>query len=379
MSLYARDDERAIRVQRLVEDWTRSGLLQPEQRDQILPTLQVDLRRTNTFLRITLALFAFLIVNAIAGLGVIFLESVISVRTLSWFALGAAVICFVVAEAMVKRYRLYHFGVEEAVVTAAAVFFALFAAELPASFSSMFGFAGATIAAMAIFRRFGYAYAAIAATLLAPLVVFDLELADTPRRLFAFVLLFTVFFLARERREDQDPDHPADIFGLVQAVAWAAMYVIANLKVSSLLSAPDEVPAFYWGTYVVIWLMPVAGLVTAIHDRHRALLNVNIALLIITMLTNKAYLGGEPKPWDPILFGGLLIAIAVGVRRWLSSGPGGSRSGYIAERILASERDRLSLAASAAAVLAPGAPAAQTQGPTFGGGSSGGAGASGKF
>ena len=32
MMIYPRDDERAIRQQRMVEDWTKSGLLQPEQK-----------------------------------------------------------------------------------------------------------------------------------------------------------------------------------------------------------------------------------------------------------------------------------------------------------------------------------------------------------
>ena len=41
MSLYSQDDERAIRVQRLVNDWTKSGLLIPQQKDRILPELQV--------------------------------------------------------------------------------------------------------------------------------------------------------------------------------------------------------------------------------------------------------------------------------------------------------------------------------------------------
>ena len=68
MNLYSRDDERKIRVQRLVDDWTKSGLLVPEQRTRILPELQVDLRRTNVFLRATLFIFGYMIVNALAGL-----------------------------------------------------------------------------------------------------------------------------------------------------------------------------------------------------------------------------------------------------------------------------------------------------------------------
>lgn len=379
MSLYSRDEERAIRAKRQVDDWTQSGLLLPEQRDRILPSLQVDLRRTNTVLRITLLLFSLLIVNAIAGLGVIFLESLMSLRTLSWFALANAIVLFLAAETLVRRYRLYHFGIEEGVAMAAALSFSVALAQFPDSFSTMLGFAGATIAAVAIFLRFGYAYAAIAATVFAPMVVFDYEQSDTFRRLVAFGLLFTVFFMARERREDHDPEFPSDIHALIQAVAWAGMYVIANLKVSSLLSVPDGYDAVYWATYVVIWVMPFAGLLMAIRDRHRALLDVNIVLAIVTMMTNKPYLGAEQKPWDPILFGVLLIAIVVGVRRWLSSGPAGSRDGYIAERILASERDRLALAGTAT-VLAPGAPPANPdEPPSFGGGESGGGGAFGKF
>jgi len=98
------------------------------------------------------------------------------------------------------------------------------------------------------------------------------------------------------------------------------------------------------------------------------------------LMSNKAYLGAEPKPWDPILFGVLLITIAIGLRRWLTSGEHAGRRGFVAHRLLASEKARLALAGSAT-VFAPGAPPSHAHGsPAIGGGgSSGGAGASGKF
>ena len=110
------------------------------------------------------------------------------------------------------------------------------------------------------------------------------------------------------------------------------------------------------------------------------MLDVNIVMAIVTLMTNKPYLNGVQKPWDPILFGVLMIAIAIGLKRWLASGADGSRSGFIAERLLASERERLGVAGGAAA-LAPGAPAPHSHpSPEIGGGGrSGGAGASGKF
>ena len=111
MSLYSRDDERKIRVQRLVDDWTKSGLLVPEQRDRILPELQVNLRRTNMFLRVTLFVFGYLIVNALAGLFVVTLN--LSEDATMGLAVFAAVAFFAVAQLLVQRSRLYHFGVEE--------------------------------------------------------------------------------------------------------------------------------------------------------------------------------------------------------------------------------------------------------------------------
>jgi hypothetical protein len=112
------------------------------------------------------------------------------------------------------------------------------------------------------------------------------------------------------------------------------------------------------------------------------MLDANIVMAIVTLMTNKPYLNGVQKPWDPILFGVLMIAIALVLKRWLASGADGSRSGFITERLLASERERLGLAGSAAA-FAPGAPAPHSHpspSPEVGGGGrSGGAGASGKF
>ena len=104
------------------------------------------------------------------------------------------------------------------------------------------------------------------------------------------------------------------------------------------VSSVDALPAFYWATYVAIWLVPAAGLWMAMRDRQRLLLDVNILLAIVTLMSNKQYLGAEQMPWDPILFGVLLVGVALGLRRWLSSGPNGSRQGVVAERLLASER-----------------------------------------
>ena len=381
MSVYRLDDERAIRLQRSVDDWTRSGLLTPDQREQIARGLTVDLRRTNRFLRATLFAFSLLIVWAFAGLVAVFLDFRGPLPT--WMSLVAAVACFSGAQEAIVRYRFYRFGVEEGLAVAAASFFVVFAATVVSSpLATIVAFSAATLAAALLFLRFGFVYAGIAAVLCAPLVVFDLEQSDTLRRVVALAVMLTLFFVARERRIDHEPDHPADTYGILGAVSWAAMYVMANLKISDWLSAPDGYAAVYWSSYGLVWIIPAAGLWLAVRDRDRALLDANILASLATLLTNKAYLGAEPKPWDPVLFGVLLIGVALGLKRWLASGPEGGRAGFMPTRLLASEKDRLSVAGHAS-ILAPGVPPGHTHAvdpsPIGGGGRSGGAGASGQF
>ena len=384
MMIYPRDDERTIRVQRMVNDWTKSGLLQPEQRERMMADLQVDYRRTNLFLRGTLLLFGVLIIVALAGLVALFLD--LRSAGVAVFMVLAAAGFFFLAQWLIGRYRVYRFGVEEAAAAAAALLFAIGCGLLmQRTFSGLQAFIGAAGASVIVFRRFGYLYAGIAAVLFAGLIPYNFDIfgsfqADTTRRLASIVILMVIFGIARERRKDHEWEFPGDLYGALETTAWAAMYLMINLKASAWLSYPDPVPQFYWATYAGIWIVPAAGLFLAVRDRHRWMLDANIVMAIVTLMTNKPYLNGVQKPWDPILFGVLMIAIALGLKRWLAGGADGSRGGFIAERLLASEQERLALAGGAAA-LKPGAPEPHSHpAPEMGdGGRSGGGGASGKF
>lgn len=380
MNLYSRDDERAIRVQRLVNDWTKSGLLIAAQKDRILPELQVNLRRTNVFLRATLFVFGYMIVNALTGLFVVTLN--LSETATMYLAGGAALAFFAVAQVFVTQSRLYRFGIEESAAVASVSFLAIAASmAFHPTFSMLQALMAAAAGSFLVFRRFGYVYAGVAATIFAALIPFGTEQVDTVRRLAAMAAMVVVFFLARERRQDHEWEYPGDSYAVIEAVSWAVLYLLANLKASSWLASPDEVGVFYWATYGAIWILPAVGLFIAIKDRHRMLLDANIVLALVTMVSNKPYLGAAQKPWDPIVFGVLLIAVAIGVRRWLVSGENGARYGFVPHRLLASEKARLAMAGSAT-VFAPGAPPSHTPEPApsiGGGGSSGGAGASGKF
>jgi hypothetical protein len=385
MMIYPGGDERAIRTQRMIKDWAESRLITPEQRDRMIGDVQVDYRRTNLFLRATMFVFGFGILMAAVFLVA---DSIRAGSTgMSVLALIAAGGAFFGAQAVIAKWRLYRFGIEEALASGSIVLFAWGATMfLDGNYSSFRLFLGIAGAAFIVFRRFGFLYAGVAAVLFAGMTPFNLTftsglIADTPRRMAAIIVLLVIFGLARERRKDFDTEFPGDLYGVMEATAWAAIYVLTNLKISAWLSVPDDgVPVVYWTTYLFTWILPAVGLRLAIGDRHRWLLDASIVMAIVTVMTNKSYLGGVRQPWDPILFGLMMIAVALVLKRWLSSGAGGSRNGFIAERLLASEQKRLAIAGGGAA-LGPGAPQPHTHEPppAFGGGHSGGAGAAGKF
>jgi hypothetical protein len=124
--------------------------------------------------------------------------------------------------------------------------------------------------------------------------------------------------------------------------------------------------------------MVLRSLVLSLREKDRPLLMVSVAMAIVTLATNKPYLGWERRTWDPMLLGALLIGVALALRRWLSRGPDGARYGYTGAKILAGRDPVLTVLSAAPFPVHPQAPAAAPPA-GFDGGRSGGGGASGSF
>ena len=129
------------------------------------------------------------------------------------------------------------------------------------------------------------------------------------------------------------------------------------------------------------WVLPIAGLHLGIRDKDRALMDVSVAMGLVTLLTNKSYLGWARHEWDPILLGIFLMAAALSVRHWLSRGPGGMRHGFTPKRVLNQDSEALTLLRMASVTIQPNDPAARPEPAKSGldGGRSGGGGASGSY
>lgn len=384
MSAYTADQERAVRSLQDARDWWKSELISREQHDRMAADLETGLRRTNVFLRATLFLFGMVIALAATGLvGLIFEPRDAAIWILLTLAAGA---CVAAAMFLVNSYQLYRFGIEEAFAVAGILFAGLavgflFEPMIDNDIAYGLGFMAAAVAALIVFFHFGFVYAAVIGMAFAAVAPFPQVDSDVASRSIAVAILAAFFLAARLQRNQYGDEFPGDNYAIIETAAWAGIYLFLNLKISRWLSYPEDPGPFYWMTYAVIWMLPVAGLWIAIRERHRLLLDLNIVLAIVTMMSNKAYLSAEQKPWDAITFGMLMIAIALGVRRWLDSGEGGARNGVVSYRLLSSERDRLSAAGNVSVVQPSLHPqhAPEQPKPGFGGGSSGGAGGSARF
>ena len=133
---------------------------------------------------------------------------------------------------------------------------------------------------------------------------------------------------------------------------------------------------------MLIWCLPPIVLARGIRQKDRFVIAVGAIVAILTLVSNKPYLGWQRHTWDPMLLGILLTGVAVLTPAlacpWSGrNSPRLYRCAPIGKGQTLDERrgDRSS------ACYRPITPAPQTSSPDFhfGGGQSGGGGASGDF
>ena len=391
MSLYAAADEARIRAAARVRAWARSGLITVSQGIAIESGLRVDVRRTNRYLRFALFVFGTIVVWAAVGLNLLLFD-VNQEWAIAWTAILAGAIALALASFLVVRFRLYRFGIEEALAVWSVAFLTLGAGFLTSAAMSgddgpaLVACGTAAIASLAVYGLFGYLYAACAASAALAVTAYWVGLPRFAAHLLSALMLMGVFLVARRLRRPRGDDFPGDDYGVIEAVAWAGCYVVLNLRLTlffmpaflGIRAATDVPAAFYWATYAATWFLPAIGLTVGLREKHRPMIWAGLATALATLLTNKAYLGRTPNTWDPILLGVLLAGTAILVRRWLAAGPGGHRHGFTAQSLVTSDdKDRIGVLSTVAAVRQPIAARTRPETPAFEagrGGRSGGAG-----
>jgi hypothetical protein len=401
MRIYAASSEETLRTHKFLADWAGEGFLTKEQYQRLEQETVSELRTTNIFLRLVLFLFTLICIGATAAL--FFVLSRPSEQTSGVFLLMFAVVCYAAGEIAVSRFRLYRYGIEEALAACSVPF--LCVGMLLAFFSgrpysptgtqseSLVLIAGAMFS-LWIWRRFGLWYAFLAAMVFAVFLPGYWTSSHSAQHVIVALQYAIGLICVTAVRSPHHFDYIEDDYSIAEALLWLGIYLAINLQLSSLdmrmhwwgfgTTAASEFPRpFYWVTWVMIWCLPPIVLARGIRQKDRFVIAVGAIVAILTFITNKPYLGWPRHTWDPMLLGILLTGVALFIRRWLARGPGGIRRGFTAARLSGRDKQWMNASSAVLGLVAPQSitPSPQTTSTDFhfGGGASGGGGAGGDF
>jgi hypothetical protein len=291
MRRYSETDERRVRAQAHVREWKRAGFIDAVQAQRLDAELGVDLKRTNVFLRATAALFTALIVGAVVA----FVFSAFDLTTEMVTAV-AALACIATAELLVGVFHLYRFGIEEMLTACAAGLLSVSVALLDLRARRAHRRSGCRcrrwVRNLPPLRiRLGGDWQHV----LRRAIPFQLvSVATAGQRSISAVILGLVFAVVRPKRLRDGEEWPGDEYGVLQAAALGGIYLVLNLRLipDMPLAFGDRTDGvFYWWTWVMTWVLPAAGLVLSIRAKDRPLIVVSLAMAIVTLVTNKPYLG----------------------------------------------------------------------------------------
>jgi len=402
LRLYTASSEETLRARKLVAEWADEGFLTKSQYQLLEQETVSELRTANIFLRLVLFFFTVIIVAAAAGLFVVVFISRPSEQTTGVFFLIFAAVCYAAAEVAVSQARLYRYGIEEALAVCSVGFLcagmqaALFSGSPYSSKPNVAQFlvpAAGVVFSLWIWRRFGFSYAFLAAMIFVLFLPGYWTSSHSAQHLIVAVFYATGLAGVASVRSRHRFDYLEEAYSLVEAFLWLGIYLAINLQLSSLglpaqwwigtRATAEFARPFYWGTWVLIWCLPPIVLARGIRQKDRFVLAVGAIVAILTFVSNKPYLGWQRHTWDPMLMGILLTSVAAFIRRWIARGPGGIRHGFTAARLSGKDQRWINVGSTVFGTLSPHAtaPSLQTNSPDFrfGGGHSGGGGASGEF
>ena len=393
MRAYSASNQESLRARELLKDWAGEGFLTAEQYQLTETETLCDLRRTNIFLRIVLFFFALIIVGAGVALFYVVFVPHASEQTTGILLLIFSAIAYAAAELAVSQARLYRFGIEEALAACAvgSLCAGILLSRLLNSEHDREAVAlvAGALASLWIWYRFGLPYAFLAA------MIFVIWLPDywTTSHAAQHAIVAALYgaglgIVAAIRPRYRDTYLNSD-YSIAEALLWLGIYLAINLQFLSLnllprwwgvyAASPEFSNSFYWTTFALIWCLPPAMLARGVLLKDRFVIGAGVLAAVLTLVTNKSYLSWQRHTWDPMLLGALLIGVALLIRRWLTSAPGETRHGFTARRLSGKDKPWMNAGVTAIGLVSPDViPRPQPSSPDvhFGGGDSGGGGAS---
>ncbi len=384
--------ERAKQVRDAARAWRAAGFASEAVVARVLSLYPDDRRRFGPGFRALAFIFTGVSVWAIFGLSMVLLEPSGST---SWGLLCCfwAVVCVALTELQMGPGRRADAGAERATAYSAVALAVLGALALSDSVGndSLRGYFTIALAAGFVSCLIGAARWGDRALSAGAAITGFGVLAQSSHGRLLWIIAATVFLplgLACAREARFSPSH-RDGLAAASAVAILALYgavhiwsydqrLIEGLHSYSLSQPPLPYrPLFILATA----LLPPLLLILGWRRREPLLLYSGLVLIGASIATIRLYHAVMPLSFALILIGSACLGLALGIRRWLRSGPAGERHGFTADPLF--DNTNRSEAIRSVVAVASFTPAARIapSGPAFegGGGSFGGGGASGGF
>jgi len=395
MRIYTEASMENLRARKLLVEWQAEGFLSDAQYQQLEQENVNELRTTNLFLRLVLFLFTIVCVGAAAGLFFLIFLHGASDQAAGVLLLIFAAVCYGAAEYAVSEFSFYHHGIEEALAVCSVGFLCvglLASLGISSGRSHYAEFLVSSVGAVFslwIWHRFGLWYAFLAAMIFAVFLPADWTSSHVTQRVVIVVFYAIGLSCIAAIRGRHRLDYLDQTYSLAEAFLWLGIYLTINLKVSALdlpgrwfvdgpQASSEFTGAFYWITWVLIWCLPPVVLARGIGLKDRFIIAAGAVAAILTLVSNKPYLGWQRHTWDPMLLGIFLTGAVLLLRRWLAQGPGGVRYGFTAARLSKKDRSLMNTGSTAFGLLSH-HPQASGPDTLSRGGESGGGGASRDF
>ena len=391
MRAYNCDDEEALLLSGMLRNWADEGLLSQSQHSDMQQETACNLWRTSIFMRLTLLLFTVVFVAGASGLFASILATTFSSeQPFGVFLLVSSIASYAGAEFLASR-GFYRHGIEEslAICSVALLCIGVWLIFRPSELAVFLAcFLGGT-ASLWIWHRFGLGYAFLASLLFVPWFASCCTASLSGQRLIVSVVYVAGLLAVTKLADPKDYEYLKRRYSVAEALLWLGIYLTVNLQLSlpDLLvgwldgraSASEFSRTVYWTTWVLTWCVPPVILIRGLRRRDRFVIAIGAVTFVLTLITNKPYLGWQRHTWDPMLLGGLLIGFAVFLHRWLSRAPAGVRHGFTAQRLSRKEQRWIGAASFAIGLTSANTtsvnPATPESAAHFGGGDFGGGGA----
>lgn len=375
------EEDRAFRHERL-RDWRSAGLLAADKAGEAGTAAGEAPAHAAWPLRILLFGFAALALGALAVLALKDLKGRVDSAITAWTLAAAAIAA---AEAVIRHLKVRRFGAEEALITGALVLVAYgaergFQSGTRWHFSTSVFAATLALGAGAAYLRYGYRLASFGAAVALGVLVGSFEYGVHATRvllagLYAVLLAAAIFWPDLPRRERERLE-------IIRFFLALSVPLCLNLRLERLFYSSHQSPvtdAFGLATFAAIFVIPLVWLAWGARERSRTILWAGGISLLVAQCSIKPYLGLKRNAWDPAILGLELMLLALALKRWLDTGPGGRRGAYSSEALGdCGPGAAAGLLASAVAASPSAQPSAQDH-PKGGGGSFGGGGASGGY